>query len=66
MGRQNRKVVAAVALIIVSGLVLSACGRRGALEAPVSAAVVTTDNAGNPVKKTAPKADKPFILDGLI
>lgn len=41
---------------------LSACGRRGALEAPSA--------IGNPPKDAAqpdaPKEDKPFILDGLI
>ncbi len=39
---------------------LSACGRRGALEAPSAAA--------NPPEKAqpAPVEDKPFVLDGLI
>lgn len=52
----------ALTLIAASLMTLSACGRRGALEAPSA--------IGNPPKEAAspdaPKEDKPFILDGLI
>ena len=53
-----------VALTMIAALLftLSACGRRGALEAPSA--------IGNAPKEAAapdePKEDKPFILDGLI
>ncbi len=41
-------------------IALTACGRRGALEAPSAAA--------NPpaTAQPAPVEDKPFVLDGLI
>ena len=52
----------ALTLIAASLITLSACGRRGALEAPSA--------IGNAPKEApvpdAPKEDKPFILDGLI
>ena len=63
---QNRKILSAVASIIAIGLVISGCGRRGKLEAPASATVITTDKLGNEITKPAPKQDKPFILDGLL
>ena len=63
---QNRKILVAIASIVVIGLSLSACGRRGAPEAPDIGKVITTDEDGNRVEKTAPESDKPFILDGLI
>ncbi len=66
MTRKNRKLFGAVASVIAVGLIVSGCGRRGALEAPPSARVVTTDSAGNTIEKTAPKPDRPFILDGLL
>jgi predicted small lipoprotein YifL len=47
-----------IALILMSSL--SACGRRGALDAPSAAA--------NPpaTSQSAPVEDKKFVLDGLI
>jgi len=66
MAWQNKNTVRSLIILLALGLTLSACGRRGALEAPVSATVVTTDDAGNPIEKTAEKPDRPFILDGLI
>ena len=63
---QNRKILIGIASILVIGLSVSACGRRGSLEAPDAGKVITTDENGNTVEKPAPKSDKPFILDGLI
>lgn len=48
------------AILAVAGA-LSGCGRRGGLEAPPSAEVLTTDEQGNVVKP-----DRPFVLDPLI
>ncbi len=66
MTRQNRNILSAVASIVAIGLLVSGCGRRGNLEAPDSATVITTDKYGNEITKPAPRQDKPFILDGLI
>jgi predicted small lipoprotein YifL len=66
MTRQNRKILSAVASILAISLLISGCGRRGRLEAPASATVITTDELGNKISKPAPRQDKPFILDGLI
>ena len=66
MTRQYSNSMRAVTLLLACVLALSACGRRGAMEAPASATVITTDEAGNEIKKTAPKPDRPFFLDGLI
>ncbi len=59
---------AVVAGIVVAGLTLSGCGRRGPLEPPPNAQ--STDPAyavEEPVEaqKNA-KPDRPFILDGLL
>ncbi len=47
-------------IALCTAMTLSACGRRGPLEAPSAAA--------NPsaAEKAPPVEDKPFILDGLI
>lgn len=65
----HRKIAyAVVAGILVAGLSLSACGRRGALEPPPNAQ--STDPAyaeEDPVdaQKNA-KPDRPFVLDRLL
>ena len=59
---------AVVAAVIVAGLTLSACGRKGALEPPPHAQATDPAYADqNPVeaKKNA-KPDRPFILDRLL
>jgi predicted small lipoprotein YifL len=60
----------AVAVIIIAALAVSACGRKGALEAPPSTAVTAdsaTDAEKNPeTPKGAQKPDRPFFLDPLI
>jgi len=66
MAWQNKNTVRSLIILVALGLALSSCGRRGALETPVSATVVTTDDAGNPIEKSAEKPDRPFILDGLL
>jgi len=55
--------------ILVAGLALSACGRKGALEPPPGAQA--TDDAGaaaaDPVEaEKAKKPDRPFFLDRLL
>lgn len=57
-------------IMLMVGLVVTGCGRKGTLEAPKSTAEAeapfTNDpGAVKPVKEQA-KPDKPFILDGLI
>lgn len=54
--------------ILVAGLALSACGRRGALEPPPGAEASEPNLAsGDPVEaKMEAKPDRPFILDGLL
>ena len=63
---QNENTLKVVTSLLVLGLLVSACGRRGALEAPPSSKVITTDETGNKVEKSADKPDRPFILDGLL
>jgi predicted small lipoprotein YifL len=51
--------------ILVAGLALSACGRKGGLQPPPEIEVVDPDLAvESPVE--AEKPDRPFILDGLL
>ena len=66
MIRQNRKILIGIAGMLVSALLISGCGRRGALQEPVTSDVVIIDEQGNTVKKPVGKSDRPFILDGLI
>ncbi len=54
-----------IALVLVLALAVTSCGRRGALEAPPSSAVVTSDGEGE-VQEEKPVEDKPFILDALL
>jgi predicted small lipoprotein YifL len=57
----NLLIFCLAALMMIASL--SACGRRGPLEAPSAAAnpPASGEKASEP-----PVADKPFILDGLI
>ncbi|PIO98371.1 LPS translocon maturation chaperone LptM [Pleomorphomonas carboxyditropha] len=57
-------------IMLMVGLAVTGCGRKGALEAPNSTAetaVPSTNDPGavKPVEAPA-KPNKPFILDGLI
>jgi|GEM_PF-1731673 len=55
--------LAGLAAAGIAGMVLlTGCGRKGALERPSSA--MTENEKGDPVPK--PGEDKPFILDRLI
>ena len=61
------KVLLAAALVSAVGL--SACGRKGALQAPPDAAVAEPDassDASVAEKKSGGKPDRPFMLDGLL
>lgn len=57
---------AGVAALLCLTLALTACGRRGPLERPPSANVVTTDEQGNVIEQPSGPPNRPFILDGLI
>ncbi|MEM7291011.1 MAG: hypothetical protein AAF412_11700 [Pseudomonadota bacterium] len=54
--------------VLMIALAVVSCGRRGGLEAPPSATVVTIDEYGNEIEKPAEPAtpEKPFILDPLL
>jgi predicted small lipoprotein YifL len=57
----------ALAGLIVAAVGLAGCGRKGALEAPPSAAVEAAPaDAAAPPAGAVPKPDKPFVLDGLL
>lgn len=66
----DRRIVykAALAVVLVSAVALSACGRKGALEPPPGAAAVSNDGAdGSDAEKAKPaKPKRSFILDPLI
>jgi predicted small lipoprotein YifL len=49
--------------LLAAATILSACGRKGPLEAPSASA---NPAAANGAAQPAPVEDKPFILDGLI
>ena len=66
MALQNKKILSAVACIFTIGILLSACGRRGALEEPPGAKVVNEVNPDQSEAKPEKKPDRPFILDFLI
>jgi len=68
MSLSRLSVAATLLTLLAAGLALSGCGRRGALEPPPSARVLTTDEQGNVVKtdETDQTVNRPFILDGLI
>ncbi len=57
-------------IMVMVGLAVTGCGRKGALETPKSTAETATPATNDPgaVKPVAEpvKPSKPFILDGLI
>jgi predicted small lipoprotein YifL len=54
---------AALAGVLIAGLALSACGRKGALEPPPGAGA---SDSGDAATRQAEKPDRPFILDPLL
>jgi predicted small lipoprotein YifL len=57
---------AALVGVLIAGVALSACGRRGALEPPPGAKA-TEQSTGDPVAdRQAKKPDRPFFLDRII
>jgi predicted small lipoprotein YifL len=52
----------ALIMLLLAATTLTACGRRGQLEAPSATANPQTGEKA----EAAPAEDKPFILDGLI
>jgi len=58
----TRQLLAIPAMFGICAIVLTGCGRKGALEPPPSA-TIELDN-GQKIEK--PKEDRPFILDRLI
>jgi predicted small lipoprotein YifL len=57
---------AAIVGVLIAGLALSACGRKGGLEAPPGAKAAQTTTGDPVVDRQAQKPDRPFILDGLL
>lgn len=58
-------------LLVAALFAVSACGRKGDLETPYSAAVEAREEAERqnqpvPPEPQKPAEDRPFILDGLI
>ena len=66
VSRHRRAVTAAVLVMLVALMALTACGRRGNLEAPPSATVIVADEDGELVEQAPAPEDKPFILDPLL
>jgi predicted small lipoprotein YifL len=62
----NRMVTAGLVLVLVAAASLSACGRKGPLEAPPGAAVAGDAAATQADPNAIPRPDKPFILDPLL
>ena len=57
-----KRILQTILILGLAATTLTACGRRGPLEAPsASANPATAEKA-----EAAPAEDKPFILDGLI
>jgi predicted small lipoprotein YifL len=67
VAQNDRRIVlrAALAAVLVSALALSACGRKGPLERPPSAAAVE-EGASPDEAKQAGKPDRPLPLDFLL
>ena len=57
-----KRFAASLLVLVAFAAFATGCGRRGRLEPPPSAAVLTTADDGTIAKP----ADKPFILDPLI
>ena len=61
------KTLLCIFLTLALASVVSSCGRRGNLERPPSATVISVDEEGREVtEEQEPAEDKPFILDPLL
>ncbi|MEM7289718.1 MAG: hypothetical protein AAF412_05000 [Pseudomonadota bacterium] len=65
MAKSLTKLLANTTLVLMIALVAVSCGRRGNLEAPPSAGVISVDENGEELPEVE-KEDKPFILDPLL
>ena len=64
----NRRILprALIAGVLIAALGLSACGRKGPLEAPPGAALKAGEPGAAPRDAGIAKPDKPFLLDPLL
>ncbi len=65
MARGFSKLLVNMVLVLMMALVVMSCGRRGALEAPPNANVVTVDENGEELPPVESE-EKTFILDPLL
>ncbi len=65
MAQSLSKFLLNAALVLALALAVSSCGRRGALEAPPSANVVSVDENDEELPEEE-KVDEPFFLDKLL
>lgn len=65
MAIHTNRFLLSLSVILILAMAVSSCGRRGALERPPDASVITVDENGQEVEEE-PAADKPFILDPLL
>ena len=65
MAKCLSKLGSQILLLLCVFIIATGCGRRGALEAPVTATIVEADENGE-VQPEEVKEDKPFFLDGLL
>jgi len=65
MAQRLSKFGSHILLLLCVLIIATGCGRRGALEAPVTATIVEADENGD-IQSEEVKEDKPFILDGLL
>ena len=63
LNNRRNLVRAALAGVLIAGLALSACGRKGALEPPPGAGA---SDSSDPATRQAEKPDRPFVLDPLL
>ena len=66
MAYSRFKLILHVLMVAALATAVSSCGRRGNLERPPDASVISVDEEGREVEQEEPKEDKPFILDPLL
>ncbi|MBW3096516.1 LPS translocon maturation chaperone LptM [Pseudohoeflea coraliihabitans] len=62
----TRRLTTSLTLLLVAGLALSACGRRGDPITPSAARAEAAGNAERPAEERYEAPDRRFILDGLL